>query len=81
MDMEDRMKRLETLALNQTLIIEHLSQAIAGILTNDERNKLLDKSAEDLLELVFTDGVPLSTMSLAVEWRNCIGRSSIMPTS
>ncbi|MDO9477648.1 MAG: hypothetical protein Q7L07_13135 [Pseudohongiella sp.] len=78
---KERIARLEILALNQTLIIEQLSCAISAMMSTEVRAQALDRSAEDLLKLVFTEGVPLAILDLAVDWRQKIARPDIMQTS
>jgi len=76
-----RLERLETLALNQALIIGQLTQAISAMMPPSVRERALDRSAEVLLELIFTDGVPLTALELSVDWRRQIAAPCIMRTA
>lgn len=76
-----RLERLECLALNQALIIGQLTQAVNAMMPPAVRERTLDRSAEQLLELIFTDGVPLTALELSVEWRQQIASPCIMRTA
>lgn len=76
-----RLERLETLALNQALIIGQMTQVISAMMPTAVRERALDRSAEQLLELIFTDGVPLTALELSVEWRQQIASPCIMRTA
>jgi hypothetical protein len=73
----ERLIRLETLVLNQALIIGQLTQAVSAMMSSEVREQTLDRSAEELLELIFTDGVPLTVLELSVEWRQQIADPGI----
>lgn len=81
MTSKERITRLEILALNQTLIIKHLTQAIGPMMHPAIRAQVLEASTEDLLSLIYTDGLPLAVLDLAIEWRQQIASPDIMLTS
>jgi hypothetical protein len=76
-----RLARLEMLALNQALIIGQLTQALSAMMTPTARERTLDRSAEELLALIFGDGVPLTALELSVEWRQQIANPDITQIS
>ena len=69
MDVIDRLERLERIALNQTVIIDQLTEMVRELSPPTVLNRALDKSAEQLLELIFRDSVPVELLDLAVDWR------------
>ncbi len=81
MKLRKRLERLETLALNQALIIGQMTQAISAMMPPSVRERTLDRSAEELLRLIFMDGVPLTALEVSVEWRQQIAGSGITQTS
>lgn len=77
----DRIARLETLALNQTLIIEHLTGMVRCLVTPEVREHVLDTSAEDLLQLMYVEGLPLELLEPAIAWRQSVAMPGIMQIS
>ncbi|WP_339859105.1 hypothetical protein [Pseudohongiella acticola] len=77
----ERLARLELLVLNQALIIGQLTHAMNAMMPPAVRELALDRSAEELLELIFIDGVPLTALELSVEWRQQIAGHDITRTS
>lgn len=77
----ERLENLEVLALNQTLIIEQLSSAVCALLTPSIRKQVIDRSTEELLDLLFLEGVPLGMLDLAVEWQQKFAAQDIMQFS
>lgn len=69
MDVVDRLERLERIALNQTVIIDQLTAMVRELSSPGVLNRALDKSAEQLLELIFRDSVPVELLDLAIDWR------------
>ena len=77
----ERIERLEMLAMNQTLIIKHLTKLIAEVAPMRLIERAQEASAEDLLGLVFEQDVPVSALDLAAEWRVSLSKEEIMQTS
>ena len=82
MKVEDRLSRLESLALNQTLIIEHLTLLVRAGASRSAIEIALEHSAEAVLMLVFEQNVPVEALELATDWRDSLaGRRGIMQIS
>lgn len=82
MNTERRLERLEKLAFNQTLIIEHLTLLMRDFAPVDSVELALDVSAEAVLALVFEQQVPMEALDLTVDWRrNLAGTREIMQIS
>ncbi len=82
MNTDERVLRLEALALNQTLIIEQLTLLVADFAPTKSIELALDVSAEGILELTFEQRVPLDVLEMAVDWRRGLaGTREIMQIS
>ncbi len=77
MNTQKRVAQLEMIVLNQILIIDQLTTVVAELVTPAVRSTALDNSAEELLQLMYDDGVPLEALDLAVQWRRRLGEPSI----
>lgn len=82
MNTENRLERLEILALNQTLIIEHLTLLVAEFAPTSAIELALDASAEGILALVFEQQVPIDALEISTDWRlSLAGTREIMRIS
>jgi len=81
MNTQERIAQLEMIALNQILIIDQLTAVVAELVTPAMRSNALDSSAENLLQLIFVDEIPLQTLDLTVRWRKQMGEPGITQTS
>lgn len=81
MKTEQRLARLEVIAMNQILIIDQLSSVISKLAPASLLQSVMDESAETMLSLMYEDGVPLSSFDLATEWRQGIASPDIMRIS
>lgn len=77
-----RLERLEQIALNQTLIIEQLTQLVKALAPVTVVRDTLDACAEQMLGLVFDQGVPVEALELTADWRRSLaGAREVMLTS
>ena len=82
MDGMKRLIRLEQIALNQTLIIDQLTQLVRELAPALAVERAMDASAEDLLGLIFEHEVPVEVLGLALDWRRSLaGVQDVMLTS
>lgn len=82
MNAEERLCRLENLALNQTLIIEHLTLLVAEFAPTSAIELALGASAEGILALVFEQEVPIEALEMSTDWRRSLaGTREIMQIS
>lgn len=78
----ERLESLEILALNQTLIIEHLTLLVAEFAPTNAIELALDASAEGILALVFEQQVPIEALEVSTDWRRSLaGTGEIMQIS
>lgn len=82
MNTEERLERLEKLAFNQTLIIEHLTNLVRDSAPEDFLALALEVCAEAMLVLVFEQQVPIDALDLTIDWRlSLAGTREIMQIS
>ncbi|MDX1491294.1 MAG: hypothetical protein R3332_08405 [Pseudohongiellaceae bacterium] len=76
-----RVERLEMLAMNQALMIKHLSSLVVEITPMPDLRHAQEVCTEEMLQYIFDQNVPAGALELVNDWQTRLNKGTLMQTS